>query len=712
MSQAFQVTVGQGGIGKLVFDLPGEKINKLSMPVILELEKHVDALAANPALKVLTIVSGKEDSFIAGADLHAFEPVFHDPNLAKQMIEAGHRIFSKIQNLPFPTIALIHGACLGGGLELALACTYRIATDHPKTQLGLPEVTLGIIPGWGGTQRTPRLVGLIEGLGVVVSGKPLKAQKAWKIHLVDALVAWEFKEEKLEEFVDLCLTPDGVKQILKRRKPKGLRHWLLEANPLGRSLVYYKARKDTLEKTKGHYPAPLLALEVIKHSYGLPLQQGLEVEKKAILENISKASDISTNLIHLFFVSEALKKDTGVPQGVASSDVKTTGVLGSGVMGSGIAFVLSKNDLPVRMKDIDYNFLGKGFGAISEQYHRSVKDKRMKRSEAALKFQHVSGTTDYTGFNSLDMVIEAATENVDLKHKLFLELESRLPKESIIASNTSSLGISEMSKVFKNPERFIGMHFFNPVPRMPLVEIIPGDKTAPQTIATAIAFCKKIGKTPIVVGDCAGFLVNRIFAIGANELMILFEEGVERNQLDRMMLNFGYPMGPFALADEVGIDVMYKVNQILEKAYGERMKGPKLLQEMYEKKLLGKKVGKGFYVYEGKKGVFNPEIANLVKTSGSTIPEIEMSDRVMLGMVNEAARCLEENIIKRPDYLDMALIMGTGFPPFRGGLLKYADGLGIGYVVDHLEQFKQKYGMRFAPCPLLVEMKKANKTFY
>jgi 3-hydroxyacyl-CoA dehydrogenase / enoyl-CoA hydratase / 3-hydroxybutyryl-CoA epimerase len=715
MNNAFQLNIEHDGVARLVFDLPGEKINTLSMQVMLELEKHLDTLAANKEIKALEIVSGKEDSFIAGADLRSFGDVFKDPALAKDTIETGHRIFNKIGKLPFPTIALIHGICVGGGLELALACTYRVVTDHPKTQLGLPEVTLGIIPGWGGTQRTPRLIGLIEGLGLILSGKPLKAQKAWKVHLADAIVAWEFKEEKLDEFVDLCLTPQGAKKIVHRRKPKGMKHWLLEANPLGRAYVFHKAKQDTLNKTKGHYPAPLLALQVIKDSYTLPLNQGLEVEKKAILGNLSKASAISKNLIHLFFVSEALKKDAGVPDATAASKINSVGVLGAGVMGSGIAWVLSKNDFSVRMKDVDYNALGKGFGAISELYHKAVKDRRMKKNEAALKFQHISGTVDFSGFNNVDLVIEAATENLDLKNKLFLELETRLPKESIIASNTSSLSIAEMAKIFKSPERFIGMHFFNPVPRMPLVEIVPGEKTSPKTIAAAVEFCKKIGKTPIVVEDCPGFLVNRIFAMGANELMFLYEEGIDRKRIDQMMLDFGYPMGPFSLADEVGIDVLYKVNQVLEKAYGERMKGPKLMQEMYEKKLLGKKGGKGFYIYEGKKSTFNPEIAQLVKTqtqTEKTPSEIEMSDRVMLGMINEAARCLQENIIKRPDYLDMALIMGTGFPPFRGGLLKYADDLGISYVVDQLEQFTQKYGMRFTPCPLLLEMKQTNKKFY
>jgi 3-hydroxyacyl-CoA dehydrogenase / enoyl-CoA hydratase / 3-hydroxybutyryl-CoA epimerase len=715
MDSAFELNVDKNGTAFLVFDLPGEKVNKLSLPILKQLEEHLDQLALNKDIKALVFSSGKEEIFIAGADLHSFEKIFENPSLAKETIDAGHRVFGKLENLPFPTIALIQGTCLGGGLELALACTYRVATDHPKTQLGLPEVTLGIIPGWGGTQRAPRLIGFIEGLSLIVSGKPLKAQKAWKVHLVDALVAWEFKSEKTADFVQYCLTSEGKKQISQRRQVKGIKHLLLEANPLGRAFVCYKVKKQTLSKTKGHYPAPLLALNVIKESYPLPLEEGLKIESKAILENLSRASDISRHLISLFFISESLKKDTGVPEGIKPRPISSTGVLGAGVMGSGIAWLLSTYDFPVRLKDVDYTVLGKGFGVISELYHKSVKDKRLKKNEADLKFLHVSGTTDYSGFQSIDLVIEAAVENLDLKNKLYAELEAHVSDETTIASNTSSLSISEMSKAFKHPERFIGMHFFNPVPRMPLVEIVPGANTSSQTIATAVEFCKKIGKTPLVVGDCPGFLVNRIFAVGANELMFLLEEGINPERIENMMLQFGYPMGPFTLADEVGIDVMYKVNKTLELAYGQRMKGPKIIETLYEHKLFGKKSGKGFYIYQGKNKVWNKEVSEFVKTQPSNFQkksDIEMNDQVMLTMINEAARCLEEKIISRPDYLDMAMIMGTGFPPFRGGLLKYADTLGIGYVADHLKVFEKKQGDRFTPCARLLEMQKTNKKFY
>ncbi len=716
MPQAFQLTIDENGIGHLVFDLPNEKVNKFSPAVLEELESVIDKIKDRKDIKALVISSGKEDIFIAGADLHSFQGVFDNPSLAERLIHTGHRVFNKLEKLPFPTIAYINGACLGGGMEMALSCTYRIASDNPKTQLGLPEVTIGLIPGWGGTQRMPRLVGLKEGVNLVLSGKPVKGDKAFKIHLADALAAHEFKDEKTSEFIKQILTPEGRKKILERRKPRGMMHWLIEANPAGRALLFYKAKKDILAKTHGHYPAPLLALEVLKNTSTLPLQQGLEYEANAILKYLPEGAPIAKNLIGLFFIQEALKKDPGVSEKVALLPIKSTAVIGAGVMGSGIAWLLADHDYPVRMKDVDAQALGKGFGAVKTLFNGSVKRKKLKNTEAALKFQKLSGVLDSSGFQHVDFVIEAATENLELKKKIYQDLEKDIPETAIIASNTSSLSITEMADTLKHPERFVGMHFFNPVNRMPLVEIVRGAKTSSQTVATAVDLCKKLGKTPMVVGDCEGFLVNRVFVMGANEVMYLFEEGVDHERLDRMMLNFGFPMPPFVLSDEVGVDVSYKVNQILEKAYGPRMQGPKIIETMYEHKLLGKKTGKGFYLYNGKHHTkFNPEVLKFVKQPSQKtkdMPEMEMQDRAILAMVNEAARCLQEKIIGRPDYLDMALIMGIGFPPFRGGLLKYADSLGINYVVDQLQAFEKAYGSRFAPCELLLSMRQSNQTFY
>ncbi|MEI8124416.1 MAG: 3-hydroxyacyl-CoA dehydrogenase NAD-binding domain-containing protein [Parachlamydiaceae bacterium] len=709
MEQAFNLTVDGDGVGRLVFNLPGEKVNKFSIPVLEELERHIDAIAQDKRIKVLAIASGKPDVFIAGADLHSFEPIFKDPVRGATIINAGHRVFNKLQNLPFPTVALIDGACLGGGMELALACTYRVVSDSSKTQLGLPEVSLGIIPGWGGTQRITRLVGLVEGLPLVLGAKPVKANKAWKIKLADGIAAPEFFKSYSDQFLKRCLTVEGKKQILERRKRRGLRPVLLEENPLGRAFVFNKAKKDVLKKTKGHYPAPLVALDLIKRTYTLPLKDGLAAEAKTFTDSLISDFSAAPHLIHLFFVQEAMKKDSGAAGDIKPAVVNKAAVIGSGTMGSGIAWLFSNKDIPVRMKDIDWTALGKGFGNAYGIYSKLVKEKRLKNGEASLKFHKISGTTDYSGFKDADLIVEAAVENIDLKHKILQEVEAVVSPHAIIASNTSSLRIADMGKVLKHPERFVGMHFFNPANKMPLVEVVASEKTSPETIVTVVDMCRKLGKTPIVVKDCPGFLVNRVFMTGANEIMRMYEEGAGFHELEKMMLDFGMPMSPFVLADEVGNDVGYKVGKIFEEAYGKRMTIPKIVTLMYENKLYGKKCGQGFYLYSGEKRKPNPAVEKLRVQAGAqqkTISVDEMRARTFLLMINEAARCLEEKVVANPDYLDMALIMGIGFPPFRGGLMRYAASLGIDNVVSQLKKFQQLYGDRFAPCDYLKTLSK------
>lgn len=715
VSSAFHVNIDSQGIARLIFDLPGEKVNTFSVAVLNELEQAIDTLQNNKNVKLLVVMSGKEDNFIAGADLHKFEPAFRNRSELENIIRTGHRVFDKLEALPFPSVAVIRGACLGGGMELALACTFRVVSDHPKTLLGLPEVTLGIIPGWGGTQRMIRLTGLVKGLPMVLTGKGVNAEKAYKMKLADGIVPWEFQEQKVGEFLKQVISPEGRKHLLKRRTRSGLMNFLLEGNPLGRALIFRKARQDILSKTKGHYPAPLIAVDLIQKTCTMPLRQGLEQEITTILGFNSKDFESATNLINLFFISETLKKDTGVPAGVVPGKVQSAGVLGAGTMGAGIAWLLSYKGYAVRIKDINWEAIGKGYGAAYAIYSKFVKDKRMKKTDASMKFQRISGTTDYTGFNNTDIVFEAAVENLELKNKILSELEGNIRQDTIIATNTSSLTIKEMSKALKHPERFVGMHFFNPPNKMPLVEVVAGEKTSPEAIATAIDLCKKLGKTPIVVGDCPGFLVNRVFVLGANEVMFMLEEGASMESLEKMMLNFGMPMSPFILSDEVGNDVGYKVSKVFEHAYGERMKAPKINELMYENKLYGKKSGKGFYIYQGEKRKVNPKVQELLATihaKKTRLSESDMIDRVILTMINEASRCLQEKVVKKPEYLDMALIMGIGFPPFRGGLLRYADKVGIPNIVERLKKFEQLYGPRFAPSDHLLAMQRDNRKFY
>lgn len=716
MDTAFTFSLLPEGIGQLVFDLKDAKVNVLSGPVLKELEQLLDQLATHKDVKALVFSSGKEHQFIAGADLREFENAFKHPELADDALDLGHRVFRKLAALPFPTIAAIDGTCLGGGLELALACSNRIAADHPKTSIGLPETQLGIMPGWGGTQRLPRLIGLAAGLEMILSGKTVNAVKAYKMKLVDAVFAWEFFPEKTLEFAKGLLDGDTAKKILKKRKQNPLSAFLLEKNPLGREAIYYQSKKQVLEKTKGFYPAPLIALETIRKTYTLPLKEGLEMEKQIFIENTQKGFTNAENLIKVFFQNEALKKDAGQAEKTNPLPVRSIGILGAGTMGGGLIFLCSYHDIPVRFKDINWEAVAKGYAHVHQLYNKMIELRKLSKDQAILKFQSTSGTIDYTGFQQSDLVIEAATENLQLKHTLLKELEKVVKPDTVIASNTSSLSIAEMSSVLEHPERFVGMHFFNPPNRMPLVEVVRGPKTSPQAIATAVETCRRLGRTPLVVGDCPGFLVNRIFVVGANEMLRFLEEGVPLAKLEKTFLDFGMPMAPCRLSDEVGNDVACKVSHIFEKAYGPRMKPPRLLEMMDQQALYGKKVGKGFYLYNGHKEAPNPQVQKLIEglrnPSKQPPSSDEMLERAFYLMINEAARCLEEKIVAAPAYVDMALILGVGFPPFRGGLLRYADAIGIPAIINRLKDLEQKEGERFTPCALLVEMAQTNRGFY
>jgi 3-hydroxyacyl-CoA dehydrogenase/enoyl-CoA hydratase/3-hydroxybutyryl-CoA epimerase len=713
-SQIFSLVVDGDGIATLTFDLPGKKVNVFTKEVMIELERQIDSLAKRTDVKALLLRSGKPDSFIAGADVRAFAPAFEKPELLETLIRNGHNTFNKIENLPFPTIALIHGACLGGGLECALAFKYRVATDSPKTIIGLPETTLGIIPGWGGSQRLPRLTGLAKGLEMILSGRPLKGVQAYKCHLVDALVAAEFREEKVREFIRSILKESGQQKVQQARK-KGFGSVLLEDNPLGRSVLFSKARKEMLKKTKGHYLAPEVALNLLHKSYHLPLKEGLELEIQTVLGNAKTGFSQSINLIDLFLVSEELKKNAGVSIDAAPKEIKSAAVIGAGTMGAGIAWLLADRDRTVRLKDLNWDFVGKGISTVHSLFAEKVKQRKLTPGQLSLKFHHITGAIDYTGFNNVDIAIEAAVEDMAIKKQLFSDLETHLRSDAIIVSNTSSLSIKEMASSLKHPERFLGLHFFNPVNKMPLVEVIPSAQTSQVALATAIDLCRKLGKTPIVVADCAGFLVNRVFMTGANEVMWMFQEGVPMAHIEKVLLDFGMPMSPFALADEVGNDVCYKVAMSLEKAYGDRMRCPEIVALMAKNELYGKKNGKGFYIYRNREAIPNPEAVRLVselKPVNSPIQDRDIKDRVVLAMINEAARCLEEKVVVSAPYLDMAMIMGTGFPPFTGGLLKYADSLGIDYVMAQLKNYQSIYGPRFNPAALLTKMEEEKSTFW
>ncbi|MGH7602024.1 MAG: 3-hydroxyacyl-CoA dehydrogenase NAD-binding domain-containing protein, partial [bacterium] len=447
---------------------------------------------------------------------------------------------------------------------------------------------------------------------------------------------------------------------------------LLEKNWLGRKVLFDQARRRTLAETKGHYPAPELALEAVEKGFSKELTEGLKIEAnllgKAIVTNVSK------NLVKVFYLTELVRKDSGVENYAGPiQEFHKIGVLGAGVMGGGIAQLMAHNNLPARMKDVNLAAVAKGMEAAAKIFSESVKKRRMKPKEMQDKMALISGAADYSGFKNVDLVIEAIVEILDVKKKVFAEIDAIVPSHCILASNTSSLPITEMAKSTQRPDKFAGLHFFNPVHRMPLVEVIRGESTSDETIASLVAFAKKIGKTPIVVKDSPGFLVNRILGAYMAEAGRMLKEGATIEQIDEALLKFGMPMGPVNLFDEVGLDVAAKVSHILENAFGARMAGEGMMDKIVETGRLGKKNGKGFYIYEGKDKKIDPAIYGLIGKAGKfegTAAEIQ--DRCVLPMINEAAMCLAEGIVRRPEDVDVGMIFGTGFPPFLGGLLRYA----------------------------------------
>ncbi len=693
------------GIAYLELDLPGEKVNKLSSSVMAELDALLTGDLSNHDIRALVISSCKPGVFIAGADLDEIETL-KSPDDAYAKSRQGQAIFSKLEALPYPTIAVIDGACLGGGLELALACSFRVVTDHAKTKLGVPEVSLGILPGWGGTQRLPRLIGLVQASTMILSGKPVSGSKALRLGLADALVSHEFVAEKAREFTGRCVTAKGRRAIRKRRGS-----YLAERIWPASTIVIRKARTMAMKKSKGHYPAIPAILSLLQDTCYCRLPEGLEREARAFSQLAT--TPICRNLIGLFHTDQLLKKDKGTADDVNPRPIHRAAVLGAGVMGGGIAWLFSRHGRPVRVKDVSWDAVAKAFSEAADYCRQLVKLRKMRAHEVALNMHRITGTLDYSGFADADIVIEAIVEKMAAKKAVLAEMEKEVDPQAVICSNTSALSISEMASVLKHPERFVGMHFFNPVNRMPLVEVIAGEESSAEAVATVVALAHELRKTPVVVKDSPGFLVNRILLPYMNEAALLLQEGVEFERIDKLAEAFGMPMGPFALADVTGIDVGYKVIQELESAFSPRLQAAPVLDQFIQTGLLGRKSGGGFYLYQGRERSPNPEAIKLLEGfRRKEVSDGDIIDRLILIMINEAAMCLQEGVVDRVDYLDMALITGIGFPPFRGGLLRYADERGLSEVVWRLESLKGAAGERFKPCELLQTMAAQEKRFY
>ena len=691
----------------LTFDRPDSPVNLFDRATLLELNGHLNFIVCHAQLKGVVLASAKKSIFIAGADIKSFMEV-SGPDDLRNMIELGQSVFNRIAALPIPTVAAIHGACVGGGYEVCLACDYRIASPERATKIGLPEVQLGIIPAWGGSTRLPRLIGLPKALDVILAGKTLAAKPALKSGLVDELVPREY------------LVGIACQRILKQGQ--ALRHrrrplkFALFNNALAGMALRKKLSGDILTRTRGHYPAALKALEVVTLGLAKPMDASLALERDAILE--LGQTETSRNLIRLFFLQERAKKISGVP-GASRADkappVKRLAVIGAGVMGAGIAQWSSAKDIHVVLRDINTEAVAKGVASIAKLYQQGVQRHAFTPLEARTGLDRISPAPSEVPLTSVDLVIEAAVEKMDLKKQLFRRLDELAGPNTILATNTSALSIAEIASATKHPERIVGIHFFNPVHRMQLVEVIVGPQTDPEVVRRAVRYTQQIGKLPVVVKDSPGFLVNRILMPYLIEAGHLFESGARVEDIDECMLDFGMPMGPLRLIDEVGVDVSKHVAATLAAHFSDRMTSPAVLGKMLSASLLGKKSGRGFYNHQSKSkepGV-NPNIDRFhTDASCAKLTRDELRTRMVLLMVNEAARCLEEELVTEAADVDFGMIMGTGFAPFLGGPLRFADFIGVAQLTQEMQRLAEKAGQRFAPCRLLQDMAAQGRKFY
>ncbi|HEU4830033.1 MAG TPA: fatty acid oxidation complex subunit alpha FadJ [Gemmatimonadales bacterium] len=706
---AFSVE-NENGVAVVAFDLPGEPVNKLTAEVMDEFEALLTRLGEDGMVRAVVLISGKADNFIAGADIEQFARL-RSAAEASALSRAGQEIADRVAGFPKPFVAAIHGACLGGGFELALACHWRVVTDSPKTQLGLPEVQLGLLPGVGGTQRLPRLVGVRAAFDMILAGKSERAEKAYRLGMADEIVP-----ESILRRTAVAAAERIVRGGPPRRAAKGgLQALFLDRTPIGRRIVYAQAEKQVRERTGGHYPAPLASIEAVRTGLEQGMRAGLREESRLFGE--LAMTDVSRTLVQIFFATTALRKDDGVP-GAASlkvPPVRRLAVVGAGFMGAAIAGTAVLNaEVEARLKDADLPRVGKGIRGARRILDDRLERRRLRQPKYEQLVALLSGAADYSGFLRADLVIEAVFEDLDVKRKVLAEVERETRDATIFATNTSTIPIGHIAAGASRPEQVVGMHFFSPVEKMPLLEVIPHAGTSAETVVRAVRFGRKMGKTVIVVGDSPGFWVNRILLPYMNEAGILVREGVPIDLIDRTMTEYGFPVGPVTLLDEVGLDVGAKVAKVMHGAYGERLEPSDVLDRMLADDRQGRKNGRGFYEYrDGKKagpdaGVY----ALLGVTPQENTPAATVERRLLYAMLNEAAMAAHEGVIRSPRDGDIGAIFGIGYPAFRGGPLRTIDTLGPARVADTLRELAGIYGHRFRPSPSLVAMADRGEKFY
>ncbi len=690
----------EGDLALLRLDVPGRSVNVFTRQVLQDLDAALDRLASNTTLRVLVLRSMKKSGFVAGADIQQFAGVT-SAEQAVALSAAGQKLFDRLELLPLASLAIIHGPCLGGGLELALACDYRLAIDAPSTQLGLPEVELGLLPGWGGTQRLPRVVGLEPALTMILAGKRLGAREALRWGLVDAVAHSEAKQK-----VQLAALIDRARDKGKRRRHGlPLRTWrqrLIESTAIGRGVILRAARRQMERRVWEDFPAPAEALETIRTGLKQGMPAGLAREREAI--GRLALTPACHNLVRVFLEREQARK----PVGAEGEPVRRVGVVGAGTMGAGVAQLAAIRGCEVIVQETDADALGRGILRITELFQKAAERGILGPAEYKERLSAVKGTTTWEGFGGVDLVIEAVLEDPAVKKQVFRNLESIVGPDTVLATNTSSLTVAELQEGLRHPERMGGLHFFNPVHRMDLVEVVRAPATDEESLKLLTRWALALGKTPIRVNDSPGFVVNRVLMPYLNEAVLLVNEGMDVDEVDSTMRHFGMPMGPLELLDQVGLDVAAHIADVIRPRLGEKHAPNPAFRRLSESGWLGAKVKAGFYRHSGKKTRVNKDVLPLVRSEPAPSATVvrglppavrrqQARERLVLLAVNEAAACLGEGLAEASS-IDLALILGTGWAPHRGGPLHYADTFGLAKAVERLEEFTRLFGPRYEPC--------------
>jgi 3-hydroxyacyl-CoA dehydrogenase/enoyl-CoA hydratase/carnithine racemase len=691
----------------VVIYLNNPPVNQLSEHFVREMADAFVQAGGDSAVQAV-VLTGTGRNFIAGADITQIQPI-RDKNFLLPRVMENNRFMNAIEEGPKPVIAAINGHCLGGGLEIAMACHYRVAAQG--VQIGQPEVQIGLIPGAGGTQRLARLVGFADALTMITTGNPISAEEGLKKGALDEVVApGELIDTALKAARRFISGELNHKNRMTRNKTDKL------PKPEEKAGILAFAKGMAAKQAKG-YLAPFKAIEAMERGLTGNFEADLKVESELFTE--CAVSDIAKNLIGIFLNTRAAGRLPRIEK-IAPRKVKTVAMLGGGVMGSGIVNLLLRNGFDAILWDINDGAVQKGLDAVRKTFAYPLKKGKMTQAELDKLIQdHLKTTTSLEDLKGVDLVIEAVLEDMKIKQDMWKKLEAICRPEVVFGTNTSALPITEMASVLKDPGRMIGLHFFNPAERMQLLEIICGKKTSDQTLATSVAFGRGIRKVPIVVNDGPGFYVSRQLSTLMGESTFMLGEGVDPSKVEEAMLDFGLPMGPATLSDLTGIDIGYHVGKNFEKSFGERMKMSPLYERVYQTGCYGRKTGAGWFDYSGEKPVPNPKVVTVVqqylKEKGVQPKEMtakEIVDRMMARAINEAAYMIQEGICDRPQDMDLAMIYGTGFPPYRGGILRYADAWGIGNVYQHLLKLEKEQGVRFKSCSLIKEMADKRQTFY